>query len=190
MVLLPTPHSRGVLRVTEVVAVLGLLQPPALTDRFALALALGSGAVLLPPPVAHVGRENLSAEQALLVALVRHASPPDEDALCSPCPAPLTAGSGPSAGGNGAKKTIEIWGAGKKTDGTKPRRSVRPIYTEINSPLTTWSVTALARIPPVRSRFSEIRLWDDHSSEKVSQATFGDPVRLTGRSNVRARRVH
>jgi hypothetical protein len=121
--------------------------PPALTDRFALALALGSGAVLLPPPVAHVGRENLSAEQALLVALVRHASPPDEDALCSPCPAPLTAGSGPSAGGNGAKKTIEIWGAGKKTDGTKPRRSVRPIYTEINSPLTVATLAAKYIVP-------------------------------------------
>jgi hypothetical protein len=119
MLLLPAPHPGGVLRVTEVEAVVGLAQPHALTGGLACTLTLGFGAVLLPSAVAHVDSENLSTGQALGFALVRHGSP--EGTACCQLGrnARQPANTAPPAEGKNAEnKTIEIR-CPKKTDGNK-----------------------------------------------------------------------
>src|SRR5882757_1203396 len=71
----PDPHSLHVLRSAEVILVARFAQPAALTRRFARRAASALRAVLLPPSVAHIDRENIPAAQALALYFSGHGSP-------------------------------------------------------------------------------------------------------------------
>src|SRR5579859_5406630 len=112
----PDPHPFHVHRPAKVVLVLGLLAPASLPRRFACCPAGWVCAVLLPSAIAHVGRENLPAAQALGFALVGHGSP-SWGACCQPKGNAHQQTPSPSPTEDKAEenKTVEIRGP-KKTD--------------------------------------------------------------------------
>jgi len=70
----PHSHPLHVLWPAEVILVLRLAQPAALTRRFARRPAGSLRAVLLPSAIAHIEGENLAAAPALALYFVRHGS--------------------------------------------------------------------------------------------------------------------
>src|SRR5260370_30588079 len=72
MLATPALHSRDVLRAAEVVLVLRLGKPPALTGRLARLTARGLAAIPLGPHIARIRPEQRPATQALPQSLARH----------------------------------------------------------------------------------------------------------------------
>src|SRR5258708_2395144 len=74
MLATPALHSRDVLRAAEVVLVLRLGKPPALTGRLARLTARGLAAIPLVPHIARIRPEQRPATQALTLSLACHGS--------------------------------------------------------------------------------------------------------------------
>src|SRR5258706_9129171 len=74
MLATPALHSHDVLRAAEVVLVLRLGKPPALTGRLARLTARGLAAIPLVPHIARIRPEQRPATQALTLSLACHGS--------------------------------------------------------------------------------------------------------------------
>ncbi len=68
---MPRPNALGVLGISEIALVLGLLEPGLLADSLACLLTLGLGTEALPPPVPGIRQKKFLAVEAIAVAFLR-----------------------------------------------------------------------------------------------------------------------